>query len=37
MTFNDTDRTMFMYRLSMQFRELTPLYDTDYAGHPIGF
>lgn len=36
MTF--TDGTMFMYRLSMAFKELTPLYDTDYAStHPIGF
>jgi hypothetical protein len=44
MTFNDEARTMFMYRLSMSFKELTPLYDTDYIEnknddnyHPIGF
>lgn len=38
MTFNDPERSMFMYRLSMSFKELTPLYDTDYVStHPIGF
>jgi hypothetical protein len=44
MTFNDEKRTMFMYRLSMSFKELTPIYNTDYIEnvnddnyHPIGF
>lgn len=38
MAFNDPERSMFMYRLSMSFKELTPLYDTDYTdSHPIGF
>ena len=38
MTFNDNDKTMFMYNLSLQFRELTPIYDNDYDGdHPIGY
>jgi hypothetical protein len=37
MSFNDEARTMFMYRLSMSFKELTPIYNTDYTDHPIGF
>ena len=43
MTFEDTDKTMFMYNLGLQFRELTPIYDTDYVDeqgndiHPIGY
>jgi hypothetical protein len=38
MTFNDPDKTMFMYNLGLQFRELTPIYDNDYKdGHPIGY
>jgi hypothetical protein len=49
MTFNDEERTMFMYRISMAFKELTPIYDSDYVSskdsngndnpnyHPIGF
>lgn len=48
-SFNDEERTMFMYRLSMSFKELTPIYDSDYMSpkdsngndnpnyHPIGF
>jgi hypothetical protein len=40
MTFNDG--TMVSYTLSLQFQELTPIYDTDYAeepgkSHPIGY
>jgi hypothetical protein len=36
MTFKDG--TMFMYRLNLQFKELTPIYSSDYtADHPIGF
>ena len=31
MTFADTDRTMFMYNLGLQFKELTPIYDDDYV------
>ena len=33
------DRTMVAYTLSLQFQELTPVYDTDYkeANHTIGY
>lgn len=34
------DGTMVSYTLSLQFQEITPIYDTDYADyadHPIGF
>ena len=37
MTYNDEEGSMFMYSLSMQFKELTPIYDIDYDGHPIGY
>jgi hypothetical protein len=38
MTFNDTEATMVMYRLTLQFKELTPIYASDYqSDHPIGF
>lgn len=43
MTFNDIDgdntiiNTMFMYRLNLQFKELTPIYSSDYTTHKIGF
>ena len=30
MTFNDTDATMVSYTLSLQFQEITPIYDNDY-------
>jgi hypothetical protein len=31
------DGTMVAYTLSMQFQELTPIYENDYAGHDIGY
>lgn len=38
MTFNDPEKTMFMYRLNLQFKELTPVYSSDYSdSHDIGF
>jgi hypothetical protein len=38
MTFNDKDKTMTSYQLSLRFSELTPIYNTDYEdGHPIGY
>lgn len=37
MTYNDKEGSMFMYSLSLQFKELTPVYDTDYDSHPIGY
>jgi len=38
MTFNDEEATMVMYRLTLQFKELTPIYASDYqSDHPIGF
>lgn len=37
MTFNDTEKTMFMYRINLQFKELTPVYSSDYDDHPIGY
>ena len=37
MTYNDEEGSMFMYSLSMQFKELTPIYDIDYDDHPIGY
>ena len=36
-TFADVDKTMTAYRMTLQFGELDPIYDTDYDGHPIGF
>ena len=37
-TFNDAENTMTQYKLTLQFGELDPIYDTDYNGkHPIGF
>jgi hypothetical protein len=35
MTYNDG--TMVSYTLNLQFQEITPVYDTDYDGHPIGY
>jgi hypothetical protein len=26
-----------MYRLTLQFKELTPIYSSDYDEHPIGY
>jgi hypothetical protein len=41
MTFNDesdSEATMVMYRITLQFKELTPIYASDYEGtHPIGY
>lgn len=39
MTYNDPQRTMVSYTISLQFTEITPIYDTDYseADHPIGY
>jgi hypothetical protein len=44
MTFNDTDKegtpisTMVMYNMTLNFKELHPIYDVDYNdSHPIGF
>ena len=31
------DGTMVAYTLSLQFQEITPIYDTDYDDHPIGY
>ena len=31
------DGTMTAYTLSLQFQELTPIYDSDYTDHPIGY
>jgi len=36
-TFADANKTMTAYRMTLQFGELDPIYDTDYDGHPIGF
>ena len=36
-TFADADKTMTAYRMTLQFGELDPIYDTDYDEHPIGF
>ena len=36
-TFDDLDKTMTAYRMTLQFGELDPIYDTDYNEHPIGF
>jgi len=32
MTFNDENRTMTSYQLTLRFGELDPIYNTDYAG-----
>ena len=37
MTFNDANKTMTSYKLTLRFSELDPIYNTDYAGHPIGY
>ena len=41
MTFNDDQRTMTSYRITLQFSEIEPIYDTDYDDYPkenfIGF
>lgn len=39
MTFNDGDNTMFMYRINLQFKEVIPIYYSDYTqdDHPIGY
>jgi hypothetical protein len=35
MTFNDEERTMTSYRISLQFTELDPVYDKDYNDQPV--
>ncbi len=37
MTFNDETKTMFMYTMTLQFKELHPIYSDNYSDHPIGF
>ena len=38
MTFNDEQRTMTSYQLTLRFSELDPIYNTDYEeDHPIGY
>lgn len=38
MTFDDESATMVMYRINLQFKELTPIYASDYEGdHQIGY
>ena len=37
MTFDDDDATMVMYRITLQFKELTPIYASDYKDHQIGY
>jgi hypothetical protein len=38
MTFNDEEKTMTSYQLTLRFSELDPVYNTDYAdSHSIGF
>jgi hypothetical protein len=37
MTYNDDAGTMVSYNLSLDFQEITPIYDTDYVNHPIGY
>lgn len=38
MTFNDEQRTMTSYQLTLRFSELDPIYNTDYdSNHPIGY
>ena len=34
MTFNDEERTMTSYKISLQFTELDPVYDKEYNAHP---
>lgn len=37
MTFDDENKTMTSYQLTLRFSELDPIYNTDYASHPIGY
>jgi hypothetical protein len=37
MTYNDTDRTLVAYTLSLQFQEILPIYQDDYDSHQIGY
>jgi hypothetical protein len=38
MTFNDEEKTMTSYQLTLRFSELDPVYNTDYVdSHPIGY
>jgi len=36
MTYDDPDKTMVAYTMSLQFQELTPIYDTDYEEFSYG-
>ena len=35
MTFNDSNRTMTSYKMSLRFSEIEPIYSTDYTGNNI--
>ena len=38
MTYDDEEKTMVSYIITLSFKELTPIYDKDYEdNHPIGF
>ena len=38
MTYDDEEKTMVSYVITLSFKELTPIYDKDYEdNHPIGF
>ena len=38
MTYDDQEKTMVSYVITLSFKELTPIYDKDYEdNHPIGF
>jgi len=37
MTFNDEERTITSYQMTLRFSELDPIYNTDYDTHPIGY
>lgn len=38
MTFNDEEKTITSYQLTLRFSELDPIYNTDYVdSHPIGY
>lgn len=37
MTYDDPSGTMVSYTLSLQFQEITPVYQEDYDGHAIGY
>jgi len=37
MTFDDENKTMTSYQLTLRFSELDPIYNTDYTSHSIGY